>query len=300
MAQRNSSSRGGTATRNRSSSSGQVNEREIGQLTVTEIRGRLRERGITGTSSLRKPDLVKALARSMRAEQRGGGRGPASRSTGRGAPATKGAGRGTSTAKSAGRATAKSAGRAAGATKSAGRATAKSAGRAAGSTKSAGRAGGTATSAGPARKRSTPAKKTTSAAGGRGGGGGGRSTGGARTASAPSRSLKYSQRISSPAEQPERPGRSLVTREHEVIQRWAEARQASPATIAGTEKGDRPGVLTFNFPGWREGGRLREIAWDEWFKSFDLRQLNFIYQEQLSDGRQSNFFRVESPEREDA
>ena len=33
---------------------------------------------------------------------------------------------------------------------------------------------------------------------------------------------------------------------------------------------------------------------------FDQRKLNLIYQEQLRDGRQSNFFRTESPDREDA
>ncbi|MFY1674945.1 hypothetical protein ACN27G_34235 [Plantactinospora sp. WMMB334] len=90
-----------------------------------------------------------------------------------------------------------------------------------------------------------------------------------------------------------------MTREHDVIRRWAEARNAQPATIEGTEREGRLGVLTFDFPGWREGGRLKPVSWDEWFHTFDLRQLNFIYQEQLSDGRQSNFFRTESPMRED-
>jgi hypothetical protein len=115
-----------------------------------------------------------------------------------------------------------------------------------------------------------------------------------------SRSLKYAQQITSPAEQPERPGRSLVTTNHEVIKRWARARQAKPATIEGTERGGRPGVLTFNFPGWKEGGRLKQVTWDDWFRTFDSRRVNFIYQEQKSDGRQSNFFRTESPERESA
>jgi hypothetical protein len=114
-----------------------------------------------------------------------------------------------------------------------------------------------------------------------------------------SRSLKYAQPIRSIAEKPERLGRSLVTTSHDVIRRWAQARNAKPATIAGTEREGRAGVLTFNFPGWREGGRLRQITWDEWFKTFDLRRLNFLYQEQKSDGKQSNFFKPESPDRED-
>jgi hypothetical protein len=85
-----------------------------------------------------------------------------------------------------------------------------------------------------------------------------------------------------------------------VIQRWAQARDAKPATIEGTEREGRPGVLTFDFPGWRSGGRLKPITWEEWFGTFDLRRLNFIYQEQKTNQRQSNFFRLESPDREDA
>ncbi|WP_414685556.1 hypothetical protein [Micromonospora robiginosa] len=116
---------------------------------------------------------------------------------------------------------------------------------------------------------------------------------------ASSRSIGSSQLITSLADRPERPGRSLVTRNHEVIQRWARARGAKPATIAGTERGDRPGVLTFNMPGYRESSRIREVTWDDWFRTFDSRRLNLIYQEQLRDGRQSNFFRTENPNRED-
>ncbi|WP_338044231.1 hypothetical protein [Micromonospora tulbaghiae] len=116
---------------------------------------------------------------------------------------------------------------------------------------------------------------------------------------ASSRSIGSSQFITSLADRPERPGRSLVTRNHEVIQRWARARGAKPATIAGTEREGRPGVLTFNIPGYRESSRIREITWDDWFRTFDLRRLNLIYQEQMRDGRQSNFFRTENPNRED-
>jgi hypothetical protein len=121
---------------------------------------------------------------------------------------------------------------------------------------------------------------------------------GIRTGSETSKSLKYAQEVTSPEEQPERPGRTLVTTDHEVIKRWAEERGAVPATVAGTEHGDQLGVLTFDFGGTDE--RLRHVSWDEWLATFDARRLNFIYQEERSDGRQSNFFRLESPDREDA
>ncbi|WP_435819698.1 hypothetical protein [Micromonospora taraxaci] len=145
-------------------------------------------------------------------------------------------------------------------------------------------------SARPAAKRAAPAKRTAppSAA-----------AGGIRTGRGTGRSVRSSQVISSTMDRPERPGRSLITANHEVIQRWARDRGAKPATIAGTERDGRAGVLTFNIPGYRESSRIREITWDEWFYTFDLRRLNLIYQEQLRDGRPSNFFRTESPDRED-
>lgn len=119
-----------------------------------------------------------------------------------------------------------------------------------------------------------------------------------RTGPDTSDSLKYSQEVTSPDDEPERPGRSLVTTHHEVIKEWAEARGGRPATVAGTEHGDHLGVLRFDFGD--KDDRLREVSWEEWFATFDDRKLNFIYQEEKSDGKQSNFFRLENPEREDA
>jgi hypothetical protein len=206
MAQRSGAGGAGTASRGRAAGAGTVGREEVARLRADEIRDRLRRRGATGLSGMRKDDLVDRLVRLMRADGR----------------------------------------RAAG-------------GRAAG-----GRAGG-----------------------------------GSPDGRAGSRSLRYAQRISSPQDRPERPGRSLVTSDHEVIRRWARARGAKPATIEGTERDGRPGVLTFDFPGFKRGGRLRQITWESWFDVFDSRRLNLIYQEQMRDGRQSNFFRTESPQRED-
>ena len=119
-----------------------------------------------------------------------------------------------------------------------------------------------------------------------------------RTGDQTSRSLQYSQEITSPDDDPERAGRSLATTSHEVIRRWAEERDAVPATVEGTEHGDHLGVLRFDFGG--DSDNLRHVSWDEWFATFDTRTLNFLYQEQRKDGNQSNFFRLESPNREDA
>jgi hypothetical protein len=119
-----------------------------------------------------------------------------------------------------------------------------------------------------------------------------------RTGEESSRSLQYSQEVTSLDEDPERAGRSLATSSHEVIRKWAEDRNGVPATVEGTEHGDHLGVLRFDFGGSSQN--LRHVSWDEWFETFDARKLNFIYQEQRKDGNQSNFFRLESPDREDA
>jgi Rho termination factor, N-terminal domain len=118
-----------------------------------------------------------------------------------------------------------------------------------------------------------------------------------RTGEQTSRSLQYSQEITSLDDDPQREGRSLATTSHEVIRRWAEERGGTPATVEGTEHGDHLGVLRFDFGG--DNPDLRHVSWEEWFSTFDARRLNFIYQEQRSDGRDSNFFRLENPERED-
>ena len=130
-----------------------------------------------------------------------------------------------------------------------------------------------------------------------GSGGAGPDGGRVRTGPDTSRSLKYSQEVTSTDDEPERQGRSLVTTHHDVIREWAESRGGVPATVEGTEHGDHLGVLRFDFGDKDE--RLREVSWDEWFATFDARRLNFIYQEERSDGAQSNFFRLESPDRED-
>lgn len=119
-----------------------------------------------------------------------------------------------------------------------------------------------------------------------------------RTGDQTSRSLKYSQEVTSLEDDPERQGRSLATTSHEVIRHWAEERGGVPATVEGTEHGDHLGVLRFDFGGSND--KLRHVSWDEWFDTFDARKLNFIYQEVRKDGNQSTFFRLESPDREDA
>lgn len=111
-----------------------------------------------------------------------------------------------------------------------------------------------------------------------------------------SRSLKQAQEITSPAQRPDRLGRTLITRDHDVIRRWAEKRGARPATMPGSEYDGHLGALRLDFPGYG-GAVLRPVEWDEWFATFDARQLAFLYQEQSADGGPSNFNRLEHMQR---
>lgn len=336
MAQRNSSGRGTTATRtkrqtgNQTPNTPRVSESAISRMKVDDLRSQLKRRGVSGISALRKPELVKTLARTMRGEG-----GAARRSTGpAGRPSatrkstaakkTTAAKRTTSARRSAtspakaapaaratgARAKATGTRKAAPARAKATSSRAKTASSRAKATPARAKAAPARAKAAPARAKAAPARAKAApsrakAAPSRAKAAPARKTSSARAQAAPtrgpasSRSIGSSQLITSLADRPERPGRSLVTRNHEVIQRWARARGAKPATIAGTEREGRPGVLTFNIPGYRESSRIREITWDDWFRTFDLRRLNLIYQEQMRDGRQSNFFRTENPNRED-
>ncbi|MCW3812939.1 hypothetical protein ONA91_00505 [Micromonospora sp. DR5-3] len=291
-------------------------------MRVDDLRNQLRRRGVSGISALRKPELVKTLANTLRAESRGGGAarrptGPAGRAAAtKKAAAKKAPAKRTAAAKAvpAAKVTGARAKKAAPAKRAAAKKAAPAKRAAAKKAPAAKRAAPTKKAAAkkaPAAKRAAPAKKAavSRARGATATAGAGRRTavspGGTaatpvRTGGSSARSVRSSQQITSLQDRPERPGRSLVTANHEVIQRWARDRGAKPATIAGTEREGRPGVLTFNIPGYRESSRIREITWDDWFRTFDLRGLNLIYQEQMRDGRQSNFFRTENPNREDA
>src|SRR5690606_38107325 len=112
-----------------------------------------------------------------------------------------------------------------------------------------------------------------------------------------SRSALRAKWLSSPDEHEDYEGQTLATRSHEVIRRWAEEREAQPATVAGTGPADRLGVLRFNFPGYG-GGKLQGVSWDDWFRTFDERNLVLLFQEHLKSGDDSNFFQLDNPERE--
>lgn len=111
--------------------------------------------------------------------------------------------------------------------------------------------------------------------------------------------MTKSERETSGSQHEDYEGQTLVTDDHDTIRHWAEQREAKPATVPGSQHDDHPGVLRFDFPGYGGEG-LETISWDDWFKAFDARGLKFKYQEHKKDGSESNFFRLENPNREDA
>jgi hypothetical protein len=111
-----------------------------------------------------------------------------------------------------------------------------------------------------------------------------------------SRSTQRAKWITSPDDRPERKGQTLATRDHDVIMPWAEERGAQPVTVQ--RKAGSIRTLRFDFPGYG-GQSLQPISWNDWLRVFDDRKLAFIYQEQTRDGRQSNFWRLDSPDREE-
>lgn len=114
-----------------------------------------------------------------------------------------------------------------------------------------------------------------------------------------SRSTLTAKWINAPGEKADRDGQTLATRNPEVIKAWAEARGGQPATVPGTEHNGRPGVLRFAFGG-SDDKQLQDISWDDWLGTFEQRHLVFLFQQTKTDGDQSNFFRLDSPDREDA
>jgi len=73
----------------------------------------------------------------------------------------------------------------------------------------------------------------------------------------------------------------VFTRDHEVIRKWAEKRQAEPATGEATASGpatvdvkDGGAGVRFNFPA---AGTFRPIGWEEWFDNFDHHECAFVY-----------------------
>jgi hypothetical protein len=90
---------------------------------------------------------------------------------------------------------------------------------------------------------------------------------------------------------------SKTTQDHDIIRKWAEKRGAQPAEVAGTHKGNEPGILRFCFPKAKNhnDSNLKEISWEDFFEKFDENNLELVYQEKTAEGAESNFNKLVHP-----
>ncbi len=86
-------------------------------------------------------------------------------------------------------------------------------------------------------------------------------------------------------------GETKITTDHETIRKWAEERGGRPSSVARTAGRGDAGLLRITFPGYGAEGSLSEVSWDDFFHKFDDKKLEFVYQEQTRDGRESRFFK---------
>lgn len=87
-------------------------------------------------------------------------------------------------------------------------------------------------------------------------------------------------------------GESKVTTDHEVIRKWVEERDGSPARVKATGSDDDPGLLHIDFPGYRGKESLEPISWDDFFAKFEEKHLAFLYQDQMRSGQPTRFFKL--------
>lgn len=85
-----------------------------------------------------------------------------------------------------------------------------------------------------------------------------------------------------------------VTTDHRLIRQWVEARGGHPATVKRTKRGDDPGILRIDYPGYSGEQELEPIDWDEFFDKFEASGLAFVYQDKTADGKLSRFSKLVS------
>lgn len=80
------------------------------------------------------------------------------------------------------------------------------------------------------------------------------------------------------------------TTDHQTIMDWVQQRGGHPAHVARSGKGNDPGILRIDYPGYSGGNSLEPLDWDTWFDAFEANQLAFLYQDE-GDSRFSKLVR---------
>ena len=84
---------------------------------------------------------------------------------------------------------------------------------------------------------------------------------------------------------------SSTTTNFNEIKEWAEARDGKPGKVKNVGKG-KGREFSDRFPRYSGEDTLEEITWDEWYKIFKGEKLEFLYQDETADGKQSWFFKL--------
>ncbi len=85
---------------------------------------------------------------------------------------------------------------------------------------------------------------------------------------------------------------SKKTTDHNEIKKWVEERDGKPAAVKATNSKNETRILRIDFPGYSGEDSLKHISWEEFFEKFDKENLAFLYQENLSRGEESRFFKL--------
>jgi hypothetical protein len=80
-----------------------------------------------------------------------------------------------------------------------------------------------------------------------------------------------------------------TTTDHDAIRKWIEERQGRPTKVKGTESRDGESILRVDFQEPDE--KLEPISWEEFFQTFEDRELAFLHQDKTADGKTSRFFK---------
>ena len=82
---------------------------------------------------------------------------------------------------------------------------------------------------------------------------------------------------------------SKKTTDRKAIKRWADERKGIPAYVKGTENDDS-GVLRIHFPeASKDDENFDKIDWDQFFDTFEEKNLAMLYQEEKENGEKSTF-----------
>lgn len=85
--------------------------------------------------------------------------------------------------------------------------------------------------------------------------------------------------------------KSVITKDHDEIRRWATEREGVPAFVKGTGEDGEPGVLRIHFHDANELGqeKFEKVSWEDFFEKFDDEGLGFLYQDETAAGKLSRF-----------